>query len=77
MERMAGQEMNHRELIAELVEALEILLYERDNFMDENDPVWVLDPAFDIARALIDKAKAIEDCIPTEDAYEAAMDHGH
>ncbi|KKL21289.1 hypothetical protein LCGC14_2446930 [marine sediment metagenome] len=73
---MAGQEMNHRELIAELVEALEILLYERDNFMDENDPVWVLDPAFDIARALIDKAKAIEDCIPIEDAYEVALDQG-
>ena len=74
---MAGQEMNHRELIAELVEALEILLYERDNFMDENDPVWVFDPASGSARALIEKAKAIEDCIPIEDAYEAAMDHGH
>jgi len=73
---MAGHEMNHRELIAELVEALEILLYERDNFMDENDPVWVLDPAFDIARALIEKAKAIEDCIPIEDAYEVALDQG-
>ena len=29
------------------------------------------------ARALIEKAKLIDDCIPSEEAYEAAMDHGH
>ncbi|KKN15866.1 hypothetical protein LCGC14_0981590 [marine sediment metagenome] len=64
---MAGHEMSHRELIAELVEALEALLIAR-----------TYDTAtYERARAILEKAKLVETCIPIEDAYEAAMDHGH
>ena len=38
------------------VEALEILLYERDT-LDKDDPVWVLDPAFDNAHAALTVGK--------------------
>jgi len=75
---MAGHEMSHRELIAELVEALEKLV---PGYALWVAPLWGSsdrsDPQLAQARAVLDKAKAIEDCIPIEDAYEAAMDHGH
>ena len=40
-------------LVEEKNEALEIILYER-NTLEEKDPVWVLDPAFDIVAAALD-----------------------
>ncbi len=39
-----------------LLEALEILLCNRDS-LSKDEPVWVLDPAFDIAHAAIRAAK--------------------
>ena len=29
------------------------------------------------ARAVLEKAKLIDDCVPAEEAAEAALDHGH
>ena len=40
------------QLLREALEALEILLHVRDTLSD-NDPVWVLDPAFDGGRNAI------------------------
>ena len=59
---MAGHEMNHRELIKELVEALETLLTART--YDTK--------AYEQARAVLEKAKLIE-----EPAEEVPLDHGH
>ena len=87
---MAGHEMNHRELIKELVEALEGAKAHCDELREawergslrshdlsggtrSNRNVDVLVSL----RVVLGKAKAIQDCIAVEDAYEAAMDHGH
>ena len=65
--------MNHRELINELALALETAMARREPHKSYTLPVgW-----FRQTRALIEKAKLIEDCIPIEDAYEVALDQGH
>ena len=82
---MAGHEMNHRELIHELVEALERLqtvvgLYginRPKEYPLAEKATREIHGASREAYAVLEKAKLIEDCVPTEAAYEAAMDHGH
>ena len=44
----------------QLLEALEILVHERDG-LRKDDPVWVLDPSFDIAQDAIDLATVHRD----------------
>ncbi len=54
-----------RQIIAavpELLEALEILVHERDS-LDKDEPVWVLDPAFDIAADAIELATVHRDAV--------------
>ena len=43
----------YNKLVEEKDEALEIILHERDT-LDENDPVWVLDPSFEIVSNALD-----------------------
>ncbi len=42
----------YEKLVEEKDEALEIILHERDT-LEKKDPVWVLDPAFDIVSSTL------------------------
>jgi len=77
---MAGHEMKHQELINELVEVLERTRDVIHGFVcivgDKGGDYRCWKECND-ACAVLEKAKLIDDCIPSEEAYEAAMDHGH
>ena len=71
----------HACLVGELVEVLEHFLVDynisyaalqRDDWCEYEKREIVI-----AARAVLEKAKLIEDCIPAEQAAEVAMDHGH